>query len=246
MKRKLSLTLKSLSALFVSLALVSSTAGPASAEVGYLAEKCSGSKYVCSNWSSAAQPSDGSWKFEGCYESNVSFKFQVKKGKKWKTVKGASGKGKTDSRCSAPKYPYLVSVSVNEKSKGTKTYRFVVTEKKKKPYYANFKVKVSEYVLEASPTPTPALSWVPAPRDSATSTYNVETYNYIYNLSSRIKPTRPLWNLEPRCDRTFGYVEKINNFARMYRDGVYSEAIAISKAEAELVSMVGTRCFIYK
>ena len=246
MKRKLSMTLKSLSVLFVSIALVLSTAGPASAEVGYAPEKCTGSKYVCSNWSSAGQPSDGSWKFEGCYESNVSFKFQVKKGSKWNTVKGASGKGKTDPRCSALKTPYLVSVTVIEKSKGTKTYRIVVAEKKKKPFYANFKVKVSEYVLEASPTPTPTLSWMPAPRASVTPTYNVETYNYIYNLSSRIKPTRPLWNREPRCDRIFGYVEKINNFARMYRDGVYSEAVAISKAEAELVSMVNTRCFLYK
>jgi hypothetical protein len=253
MKRKLLMTLKSLSALLVSVALVLSSAGPASAEVGYMPEKCTGAKYVCSNWSSPSQPSDGSWKFEGCYESNVSFKFQVKKGKKWKTVKGASGKGKTDSRCSAPTHPYLVSVSVNEKSKGTKTYRFVVTEKKKKPYYANFKVEVSKYVLIANPTPSPSLT--PTPKVSATPKFrdtpefSKYTYDYISNWNKQLKSTiSPInGNFDALCHLDFiSFDGQFRTLASRYEEGSLSEASALSQTDNLIRRMANSRCWDYR
>lgn len=188
MKRKLSLTFKSLFALYVSLALVLSTAGPASAEVGYAPEKCTGSKYVCEFWSTNDESTDGSWRFFACYKTKVSVKIQIKKGSSWKNVKGASAKGKKSDESCDDKYPYAVSVEVIEKSKGTKSYRLVETEKKTKPYYANFKVKVTKYEFDSSDSD----SGSPSPSASPSATKQLDRY-VLDKIASAIRVTRN-WN----------------------------------------------------
>jgi hypothetical protein len=246
MKRKLLMTLKSLSALLVSVALVLSSAGPASAEVGYAPEKCTGSKYVCDFWSTNDESISATWRFFACYKTKVNVKIQVKKGSSWKNVKGASAKGKkSDESCDA-EYPFAVSVEVVEKSKGTKTYRLVETEKKRKPFYANFKVKVTKYEISDEPNPNTNSE----PTSEPTPSYNQETYDYINNALDQLKsPPSNTFNtvcfLAWRDERASS---RFYSIAQRYSSGSISEALALSQTEAELRKLVTKQssCFMYK
>jgi hypothetical protein len=164
MKRKISATLKTLSALFVSLALVLSTAGPARAEK-IQEVKCLGSK-ICKghtySWGyvdlqGGEQETEYPISLLICSTSKLKIKAQVKNGKTWKTLKGSSDsvsryaaevneEGDDQGECPAVR-PYA-TVNGNYftvKSKGTKSYRYVITQKGKKPKYLNFKLKSSFY-----------------------------------------------------------------------------------------------------
>jgi hypothetical protein len=238
MKRKLSLTLKTLSALLVSLALVLSTAGPASAETGYSAEKCTGSKDVCNYWGSSE---DGTWRFSACYKKKVSVRIQVKSGSAWKNVKGASTIGKKSSESCRAKYPYLASVEVLEKSKGNKNYRLVLNEKGKSTFYTNFKVKVVSYEFDSSDPE----GGTPSPSSSPNLTYSKETYDYIWNALDQLKSTSDT----PFCWMAWaGTSETFQVIAGKYSSGAISEALAISQTDAELRRLVSKpySCFMYK
>jgi hypothetical protein len=234
MKRKLSLTLKSLSALFVSLALALSTAGPANAEVGYASVKCSGSRDVCDYWSSSDESTDGSWRYGACYKTNVSVRIEVKKGSSWKSVKGASAKGKkSDGGCES-KYPYSISIRVNEKSKGTKTYRLVTTNKKKNSY-AIFKVKVRSFDVDtgASPTGTqPNLN------------FDEETYNYIADMYLLFEVKgQETWAEAIVCAGATGAASSLfGRIANNYKNGELSAALALAKATALLNEYLRDPC----
>ena len=234
MKRKLSLTLKSLFALFVSLALVLSTAGPANAEVGYAPEKCTGSKDVCEYWSTNDESTEGSWRYFACYEKKVSIKIQVKKGSSWKNIKGASAKGKKSDESCDKKYPYAVSVEVFEKSKGTKTYRLVTNQKGFRTSYDNFKIKVTEYEFDSSDSD----GGTPIPSTSPSPTYNKATYDFIRQMSSRIrlKNTHKVCTDYYNANKEHGF--GLDSIANEYANGKISEALALSKAESRVSEVV--------
>jgi hypothetical protein len=235
MKRKLSMTLKSLSALLISVALVLSTAGPARAEVGYAPEKCSGSKYVCDFWSTNDESTDGSWRFFACYKKKVSVKIQVKKGSSWKNVKGASAKGKKSDESCNDKYPYAVSVEVFEKSKGTKTYRLVENEKGKSPYTANFKVKVRSFNIETSTSPSGSQS---------SFDYDEETYNYIADMYLLFEVKgQSTWIEAMACAASAsGASSLFGRIANSYKSGELSAALALAKATSLLNEYLRDPC----
>lgn len=237
MKCKFLITLKSFSALFVSASLVLSNAGPATAKVGYMPEKCIGSKDVCDFWGSSDESTDGSWNFTACYKTKVSVKVEVKNGSKWKSVKGASAVGKKSEDGCASKYPYSISIRVSEKSKGTKTYRLVTTNKKKKSY-ANFKVKVSKYTITEDSEPTT--------NQEPTPSYSQETYDYIVNLWTQLKfrPGKGIQNGDPICQSASDALSRsFENFALDYKFGFTSEALALSKANTKLSELARGTCF---
>jgi hypothetical protein len=149
-KRKLSLKLKAVSTLIVSVLLVSTMPGIAHAKK-YMELTCLGSE-ICSGqdlgWAYVwAIDGESPFAVNICSQSIVSVKVQVKSGKRWKNVKGSAdsvSRLAIDECPEATPYSTVEGNTFHVKSKGTKKYRYVITGNSAKPTYINFKIKASK------------------------------------------------------------------------------------------------------